>query len=116
MEKNESRRLFLKTLMVAAGSLLLVPITRMGAFAALVDAKDPVAKALGYVPSAKDSKDRKDKTQQCSKCQFYGDATGKAASAKCQLITSGDVQGAGWCRSFSARAPAPKKPDAKKKA
>ncbi len=107
MEKNESRRLFLKTLSLSLGALLVAPVIKFQqAWGALVDAKDPVAKALGYVAVAKDAKDRKDKTQECSKCQFYGDATGKAKSAKCQLITSGDVAGAGWCRSFSARAPA----------
>ena len=115
MEKNESRRLFLKTLALSVGAIFTLPFANIqGAFAALVDAKDPVAKALGYVANGKDAKDRKDKTQNCGKCQFYGDATGKAAAAKCQLITSGDVQGAGWCRSFSARAPAAKKPAAKK--
>ena len=109
MEKNESRRLFLKSLTLALGAIFVAPMVKIQeVWAGLVDPKDPVAKALGYVAVAKESKDRKDKSQECSKCQFYADATGKAKAAKCQLITSGEVAGAGWCRSFSARAPAKK--------
>ena len=125
---NNSRRTFLKSLVLGAGAVIAAPIIRIQNVlaAGLASAKDPLVKALGYVENvdgvskalkSKDSavqaqavldeknlKDRKDKTAYCKKCQFYGDTTGKASQAKCQLISSGDVLATGWCRSFSKRA------------
>ena len=106
---NNTRRTFLKTLMVGAGALIAAPFIQIqNVFAELAKLDDPLVKALGYVPNAKDSKDRKDKKANCANCQFYGDVTGKAKQAKCQLITSGEVQATGWCRSYSKRAAAAK--------
>jgi hypothetical protein len=107
---NNSRRNFMKTIALGAGVLIASPILKLkSVFADLANANDPLVKALGYVPNAKDAKDRKDKKANCSNCQFYGDATGKANQAKCQLIASGEVMGAGWCRSYSKRAQAANK-------
>ncbi len=105
MAQNE-RRLFMKTLALGVASLVIAPVLKLqNAFGGeLAKDSDPLVKALGYVANAKDSKDRKDKKAQCSSCQFYSDATGKAKQGKCQLIASGEVLGSGWCRSYSARA------------
>ena len=108
--ENNSRRAFLKTFMLGIGALAIAPVMQIkNAFAGpLVAANDPVAKALGYVDhvdklkGAAAPKDHKKGTK-CANCQFYGDATGKAAQAKCQLITGGEVLGTGWCRSYSPR-------------
>lgn len=109
---NNSRRTFMKTLILGAGAIVIAPVLKIkDVLAALVDEKkDPTAQALGYVShvdkdkKAPSLKDRKDKKAYCKSCQFYGDPTGKAPQAKCQLITSGDVLATGWCRSYSKRA------------
>ncbi len=125
---NNSRRAFMKTLILGAGAIMVAPVLKIRDVlaAGLANAKDPTVMALGYVANVdgvskalkgkdaaakaqaeadvKNLKDRKDKKAYCSKCQFYGDATGKAPQSKCQLITSGDVMATGWCRSFSKRA------------
>jgi hypothetical protein len=107
MAQNE-RRLFLKTLILGAAAVVTAPLIQasralaQGA-AALVGEKDTMAMALGYVPEAKKAKDRKDKKANCGNCQFYSDATGKAKQGKCQLIASGEVLAAGWCRSYQPR-------------
>jgi hypothetical protein len=108
MAQNE-RRLFLKTLMLGAAAVVAAPIIKVSkAFsegaAALVGDADPLAKALGYVGDAKKAADRKDRKAICGNCQFYSDATGKAKQGKCQLIQSGEVLAAGWCRSYQPRA------------
>lgn len=103
MKHLPSRRFFLKTMIISAVTVALAPVLKLqSAFSAPVKADDPLVKALGYVPNAKDSKDRKDKKAQCNTCQFYqGDA--KSKTAKCQLIPSGEVAAAGWCRSYSVK-------------
>jgi hypothetical protein len=103
---ENQRRLFLKSLVLGLAAVALSPFVKLqNALAGdLVKDTDPLVKALGYVAKAKDSKDRKDKKAQCSNCQFYADATGKAKQAKCQLIPTGEVAAEGWCRSYSVRA------------
>lgn len=103
MKHSSSRRLFLKTIALSAAAIAVAPIVKIqSAFSDPVKADDPLVKALGYVNDAKTSKDRKDKKAQCNNCQFYqGDA--KSKTAKCQLIPSGEVAAAGWCRSYSAK-------------
>ena len=112
---ENSRRIFLRTLALGMGALAVAPFLRVQqAFADLVKPTDPLVKALGYVPNVdalkgKDAPNGHKKGTKCSNCQFYGDATGKAKVAKCQLIPSGEVEAAGWCRSYSPRAQAAKK-------
>lgn len=107
MNKTFSRRSFLKTLALttatALGSVVMAPALKLqSALAEPVKADDPLVKALGYVADAKSSKDRKDKKAICSSCQFYqGDA--KSKLAKCQLIPTGEVAAAGWCKSYSPK-------------
>ena len=108
--ENNSRRIFLKTLIMGVGTLALSPVIQLkNAIAAeLAKATDPLVKALGYVPDVaklkgKDAPKEHKKGTKCANCQFFGDATGKAKQAKCQLISSGDVLGTCWCRSYSQR-------------
>ena len=105
---ENQRRSFLKTVALGAAALIVAPVIKIQqAFADLVKTDDPLVKALGYVPVAKESKDwkdRKDKKAACGSCQFYADATGKEKQAKCQLIPSGEVQPTGWCKSYQVRA------------
>ena len=110
MEKNNSRRVFLRALVFGVGAIALSPVIRLknALGGELAKPTDPLVKALGYVENvgklkgALAPKDHKKGTK-CSNCQFYGDTTGKAPQAKCQLITSGEVLGTGWCRSYSQR-------------
>lgn len=106
MNTHDSRRTFLKTLALGVAALVAAPVMKIQeTFAALVDPKtDVTAKALGYVSNAKDAKDRKDKKAQCANCNYYQGGTAK--TGKCQLITGGDVESAGWCRSWAAKAKA----------
>ena len=103
MKTQTTRRFFLKTILLSAAAVVTAPALKIqSAFADLVKADDPLVKALGYVNDAKTSKDRKDKKAVCSNCQFYqGDD--KAKTAKCQLIPTGEVAAAGWCRSYSVK-------------
>ena len=111
--ENNSRRVFLKTLLLGVGAVALSPIIQLknAIGAELAKATDPLVKALGYVDNVdklkgKDAPKEHKKGTKCANCQFYGDATGKAKQAKCQLIASGDVLSTGWCHSYSARAKA----------
>ncbi len=106
--KNDpSRRHFLKTVLFSAVAVFAAPMARVQqVFAEAVKATDPLVKALGYVPNAKDSKDRKDKKAVCGGCQFYL-SPGKPTS-KCQLIPTGEVSADGWCKSWAKRAEAAK--------
>lgn len=106
MKHSSSRRFFMKTLALTAASVVIAPVLKIqSAFSEMVKTDDPLVKALGYVPVASQSKDwqdKKDKKANCGNCQFYqGDA--KSKTAKCQLIPSGDVAAAGWCRSYSLK-------------
>jgi hypothetical protein len=109
--ENNSRRAFLKALIMGVGAVALAPVVQLknALGAELAKATDPLVKALGYVPDisklkGKDAPKEHKKGTKCANCQFYGDATGKAKQAKCQLIASGEVMGTGWCRSYSQRA------------
>ena len=108
MDNNNSRRTFLKTLALSLGALLLAPMVKLQqAVAAMVDpTKDITAKALKYtadVDATKPPLAGRKAGDYCKYCVYYGDATGKAETAKCQIIQSGEVAGKGWCSSYSAR-------------
>jgi hypothetical protein len=104
MAQNE-RRLFIKSLILGAGALLVAPAVRIQQVFAgeMVKDSDPLVKALGYVPNAKDSKDRKDKKAQCGNCNFFMPAKPGDKQGKCQVIASGEVAAAGYCRSYSVK-------------
>ena len=103
MKHSSSRRNFMKTFSIAIAAVVIAPALKIqSAFSEMVKMDDPLVKALGYVPNAKDSKDRKDKKALCGNCQFYqGDA--KSKTAKCQLIPTGEVATGGWCKSYSPK-------------
>jgi len=103
MKHSSSRRFFLKTFAISAAAVTLAPLLKIqSAIGGPVPLTDPLVKALGYVPDATKSPDRKDKNASCKSCQFYlGDV--KAKVGKCQLIPSGDVSTSGWCRSYSVK-------------
>ncbi|MBU6154693.1 MAG: high-potential iron-sulfur protein [Bdellovibrionales bacterium] len=97
----------MKTLVLGVAAFATAPILRVQRALAgnpLAKLDDPLVKALGYVADAKDSKDRKDKKANCKSCQFYVAADDKATQGKCQLIASGEVLAAGWCRSYAVKA------------
>ncbi len=103
MKHSSSRRFFMKTLAITAAAAVMSPILKIqSAFSEPVKLDDPLVKALGYVSNAKDSKDRKDKKAQCNNCQFY-QADAQSKTGKCQLIPTGEVAAAGWCRSYSVK-------------
>ena len=92
------------------GALAVAQVTqfRNAVGGELVKPTDPLVKALGYVPEidklkGKDAPKDHKKGTKCANCQFYGDATGKAPQAKCQLIAGGEVLASGWCKSYSQR-------------
>ena len=68
----------------------------------LIDSSNPTAKALKYVPGAKDAADRKNKNAFCENCQYFTSEeklNGKAVG-KCQIIPGGLVLANGWCVSW----------------
>jgi hypothetical protein len=108
--ENNSRRAFLKSLLLGVGAIALAPVIQLknAIGAELAKATDPLVKALGYVDNVDKLKGKNapaghKKGTKCANCQFYGDTTGKAKQAKCQLIASGEVLGTGWCHSYSQR-------------
>ena len=101
---NNNRRNFLKTFILSVGALAFAPILKIQqVFGAPVDLNSPLVKALGYVPNAKDSKDRKDKKALCKNCNYF-QADAKAKTGPCQLMAGADVQAEGWCKSWAAKA------------
>ena len=100
-----SRRVFIQTLPVACAAVC----AGRAAFAAdapMVDEKDPMAAALGYVADAA----KADKTkyanyaagQNCATCQLY---QGKAdPKGVCPLFAGKQVAAQGWCSAFAKKA------------
>lgn len=107
-EQNISRRAVLKGALLSLAAIpVVVQSTRADAAAALplVDpAKDPTAKALGYVANAATTKDPAHKAGAvCSNCAlFQGKATDAAGG--CPLFAGKQVAGAGWCSAWAKKA------------
>ena len=110
MENNHSRRAFLKTLALSAGTLALAPVIQLkNAFAAEhIKPEDPMAKAMSYVDDVAkaDKKQLKSngyvKGSQCKNCQFYGDTkTRKDPKALCPMVGQKEVNAIGWCKSWN---------------
>jgi len=96
------RRVFLITL-AATGTALATTAQAQ----ALLDEKDALAIALGYVADAKRVDVKKhpkfDASQNCASCSLYqGKATDKAAP--CSLFPGKLVAGAGWCTAWVKKA------------
>lgn len=98
-----------RTFMFHSIGAAALAITGRSAWAAptQLQESDPAAQALGYKTDAA----RVDRTkyphfsdsQRCANCQFY---QGKPADANalCALFGAKQVNGAGWCKAYQARA------------
>ena len=96
-----TRRIFLMTLSAGTAGLSL------GAMAqAMVDAKDPQAAALGYVPDATKADTKKFPKyatgQVCGNCALYQGKPADAAGA-CPLFAGKQVAGKGWCSAWAKK-------------
>ena len=107
-EQNISRRAVLKGALLSLAAIpVVVQSTRADAAAALplVDpAKDPTAKALGYVANAATTKDPAHKAGAvCSSCALF---QGKAGDKQgpCSIFPGKAVASAGWCKSYVKKA------------
>jgi len=102
MSSNLPRRSFLMTL-VASGAALF---TMANAFAAKIEANDPQALALGYVPEASKADTKKFPKyaagQKCGSCQLY--QGGSADHGACALFAGKEVMAAGWCSAYQKKA------------
>lgn len=107
-EQNLSRRTVLKGAFLSLAAIpVVVATTRADAGTALplVDpAKDPTAKALGYVANAKTTKDAAYKAGAiCGNCALYqAKATDK--QGPCSIFGGKHVLAAGWCKSWVKKA------------
>lgn len=107
-EQNLSRRTLLKGAFLSLAAIpVVVTSTRADAGTALplVDpAKDPTAKALGYVADAKTTKDAAHKAGAiCGNCAlFQAKATDK--QGPCSIFGGKHVLAAGWCKSWVKKA------------
>ncbi len=96
-----SRRVFV--LNMVAGSSALYAGALLAQTAPMVDEKDPVAVALGYVKdttkvdAGKFPKHKAD--QKCSNCALYSGKPGEA-SGPCGLFPGKLVAADGWCNSW----------------
>jgi hypothetical protein len=97
-----SRRQFIQIIPLAGAALL----ASRGAYAAMVDEKDPQAVALGYVADAAKVNKAKYKQfaagQHCGTCALY--QGGAAASGGCALFPGKQVANAGWCSAYAKKA------------
>ena len=106
-EQNLSRRTVLKGAFLSLAAIPVVAVsTRADAGTALplVDpAKDPTAKALGYVADAKTTKDAAHKAGSiCGNCALFQGKAGAAAGA-CPLFAGKQVSAKAWCNSWSKK-------------
>jgi hypothetical protein len=99
----ETRRLFLKTTVVATAAVMAGGTMRK-LFAAephLTDA-DPTAKAMDYVEDATTSKNKLYKPGSiCANCQLY--TGGTSGYGNCQLFPGKLVSAKGWCTSYTVK-------------
>ncbi len=94
---------------LGTGALLWEPASAAAAASApgpMVDATDPTAQALGYVPNAAKVDPKTNPTymagQHCAVCaQFQGKATDK--QGPCVLFPGKQVYAAGWCRGWAKK-------------
>jgi len=107
-EQNISRRTLLKGAFLSLAAIpVVVQSSRAEAGAALplVDpAKDPTAKALGYVANAASTKDAAHKAGSiCGNCAIY-QGKGSDKQGPCSIFPGKAVAAAGWCKSWVKKA------------
>ncbi len=100
------RRALLKTLAIAAGSAVLLPVRRpQAAEPTHLNVKDPAAMALGYVEDASQVDLKKypsyAKGSTCENCSQLQGAAG-AAYRPCELFPGKVVAARGWCSGWAA--------------
>lgn len=109
-EKLQSRRNFLRGVLLGAATLPLIRSTDLFAADALphLETTDPTAKALGYtedaskIDPAKEAAFKKGST--CANCNLYVTAQEKNGYAPCSAFPGKSVAAKGWCRAWVAKA------------
>jgi hypothetical protein len=97
-----SRRRMLKTVAIAT---VLVPLavckqhTALAADGPLLKPDDAAAKAVNYVPDARQAKGATAGSS-CANCALYLGAAG-SAQGPCQIFAGSQVKAAGWCSSWA---------------
>ncbi len=103
---TSNRRIFIMQL-IAGGSALAAASTAAQAGPALLDEKDPRARALGYKPDTSkvdNARYRKhDAAQKCGNCQLF-EAHSKDPFGKCSIFSDKEVAANGWCSSWMKKA------------
>lgn len=108
MQSTNKRRIVLRSLSYAAVvSATGIPLSLLAAVKK-IDPKDPQAVALNYVDDSTTVDDKKfpkhDKSQTCSKCQFYQAAQEKNKVAPCAVLAGKGVAAGGWCTAWVKKA------------
>ena len=98
---NFSRRQFLISAAVLAGSAILLPLQKAQAQVVRLDPKDPMASRLGYTPNAASVDAKKYPSyqagRQCSNCAQFKD------NGTCSLFAGKQVSADGWCMSWAKK-------------
>jgi hypothetical protein len=98
------RRIVIRSITAAAAaSTLGIPLKVLAAVQKL-DPRDPQAVSLGYTDNTTTVDQSKypkhDKTQMCSKCQFYQTAQQQGKIAPCTIFGGKGVSANGWCSAY----------------
>jgi hypothetical protein len=98
MQRKLSRRVLVKNGLIASAMLpILGFVSRLAVAAGLpaLDAADPTAKALGFVPDASKAPNAKP-NQKCATCAQFQGAAGDATGG-CNIFAGKSVPAGGWC-------------------
>ena len=100
-EKNQSRRKFVRKLMLGA-TLAPLAMARLSASRAadqpLLSPDDPAARKVRYVEDA--SKEKSADGNKCANCALY-EGTYKSTQGPCQIFPDKQVKAAGWCSAWA---------------
>jgi len=103
---SDSRRRFIKGVMISAAALQVAAVSRRSTAAELprLDESEPSAKALGYVHDAGtvESATRGGSDRVCATCRFYTEPA--EAWGPCTLFPGKSVAAKGWCKGWVALA------------
>lgn len=104
MSQANTRRQFLS--LCGAAALASLPFSRAAAAAPVkIDARDPAAKALGYIDSATAIKAGSEAAFKpgslCVNCVLYAKAQEKDGYAPCAVFPGKLVAAKGWCRAYA---------------
>ena len=100
-----SRRRFIRTVALLGPALIGVEAR---AADPMVDEKEPMAVALGYVADTGKANQAKypnhTPAQQCDNCQLYQGRQGASSAAPCPLYVGRQVAARGWCSAYAKKA------------